>query len=175
MEFFVRGLPQKWGHEILMKNPKNLDEAISISQKLEEFQHRTAPTTTARVRLVEEENPQALDQSIANIFTNQREISDKHNKDWTKEMGKTKSCLKNSMKGMKDELLANGLSREIRTCSSSHNGTIIFGKTGVTDLEGAIEKYNSEMGEDCGKVKEVNGKIAIALCTPLMKRVHQKH
>ncbi|KAG1677312.1 hypothetical protein GQR58_013967 [Nymphon striatum] len=169
MEFFVRGLPQKWGHEILMKNPKNLDEAISISQKLEEFQHRTAPTTTARVRLVEEENPQALDQSIANIFTNQREISDKHNKDWTKEMGKTKSCLKNSMKGMKDELLA--LYRQVfNKAYGAASGEKMF-----TDLEGAIEKYNSEMGEDCGKVKEVNGKIAIALGTPLMKRVHQKH
>ncbi|KAG1662450.1 hypothetical protein GQR58_020947 [Nymphon striatum] len=169
MEFFVRGLPQKWGHEILMKNPKNLDEAISISQKLEEFQHRTAPTTTARVRLVEEENPQALDQSIANIFTNQREISDKHNKDWTKEMGKTKSCLKNSMKGMKDELLA--LYRQV--FDKAYGAA--SGKKMFTDLEGAIGKYNGEMGEDCGRVKEVNGKIAVALCTPLMKRVHQKH
>ena len=39
------------------------------------------------------------------------------------------------------------------------------------DLEAAIENYNSEQGEVCGKIKDMNGKIVVALCTSLMKCV----
>ncbi|XP_063868277.1 uncharacterized protein LOC135104676 [Scylla paramamosain] len=49
------------------------------------------------------------------------------------------------------------------------------GEQMLHDLEAAIESYNSEQGEVCGKIKDINGKIVIALCTPLMKRVHQNH
>ncbi|XP_064628863.1 uncharacterized protein LOC135488258 [Lineus longissimus] len=49
------------------------------------------------------------------------------------------------------------------------------GEKMLHDLEAAIESYNSEKGEVCGRIDQVNGKIAIALCSPLMKRVSQKH
>lgn len=49
------------------------------------------------------------------------------------------------------------------------------GEQMLHDLEAAIESYNSEQGEVCGIIKDINGEIVIALCTPLMKRVHQNH
>ncbi|KAJ8253181.1 hypothetical protein GJAV_G00210010 [Gymnothorax javanicus] len=49
------------------------------------------------------------------------------------------------------------------------------GEKMVQDLEDALKSYNGEQGEECGKISQINGKLAIALCTPLMKRVHQKH
>eukprot|EP00057_Strongylocentrotus_purpuratus_P017237 XP_011671711.1 PREDICTED: uncharacterized protein LOC105441859 [Strongylocentrotus purpuratus] len=49
------------------------------------------------------------------------------------------------------------------------------GEKMLSDLEAAIAGYNSEVGEVCAKIDQVNNKIAIALCSPLMKRCSQKH
>lgn len=38
------------------------------------------------------------------------------------------------------------------------------GEKMLHDLEAAIESYNREQGEMCGKIKDVNGKIVVALC-----------
>ncbi|PIK36987.1 hypothetical protein BSL78_26177 [Apostichopus japonicus] len=49
------------------------------------------------------------------------------------------------------------------------------GEKMLHDLEAAISSYNEEKGEVCAKIGETNGKLAIAVCTPMMKRIHSKH
>lgn len=74
-------------------------------------------------------------------------------------------------------LFANKYSHYSRLYKKIFNKTYgaASGEEMLHDLEAAIENYNSEQGEMCGKIKDINGKIVIALCTPLMKRVHQNH
>ncbi|XP_022089374.1 uncharacterized protein LOC110978577 [Acanthaster planci] len=43
------------------------------------------------------------------------------------------------------------------------------------DLEASIKSYNQEQGLECCKMDQVNDKLVIALCTPLMRRIHSKH
>ena len=49
------------------------------------------------------------------------------------------------------------------------------GEDQIQDLVKSINAYNAEIGELCVKMETVGENIAIALCTPLMKRVHRRH
>ena len=44
----------------------------------------------------------------------------------------------------------------------------------MLDLESKIQTYNSEQGAECAKVGTEDGQTVIAICTPLMKRVHKE-
>jgi hypothetical protein len=49
------------------------------------------------------------------------------------------------------------------------------GEKMLQDVEKAIQDYNREQVMECGKMETINGKVVIALCTPLMRRVHIHH
>ena len=45
----------------------------------------------------------------------------------------------------------------------------------LPDMEAVIKSYNSEQGMECVKISQEAGKIAIAACTPMMRRIHEGH
>ncbi|XP_038076394.1 uncharacterized protein LOC119744514 [Patiria miniata] len=49
------------------------------------------------------------------------------------------------------------------------------GEKMIQDLGASIESYNEEQGLECCKMDQVNGKMVIAVCTPLMRRIHSNH
>ena len=52
---------------------------------------------------------------------------------------------------------------------------VSLGEQMLVDLEHAIKVYNDEQGLQCAKMSIHNTKIAIAICTPFMRRILSKH
>ncbi|KAK3932908.1 Hydroxylamine reductase [Frankliniella fusca] len=48
------------------------------------------------------------------------------------------------------------------------------GEAMLTSLSEAIEKYNKECGSTCAAMKRLGNDLIVVLCSPLMKRVHEK-
>ena len=49
------------------------------------------------------------------------------------------------------------------------------GEEMLHDLAASVKRYNSEQQQECCKMAQVEHNIVIAICTPLMQRVHRKH